>query len=75
MAAPFLLTPIFFLMSKYMRHDVYGHIGEQILRFGISSDTDKYKMKNILLADISGDPDKTAKLERYFSGCSAETPR
>ena len=27
-------------------HDVYGHIGEQILRFGISTETDKYKLKN-----------------------------
>ena len=34
-------------------HDVYGHIGEQILRFGISSENDKYKMKNVLLAEIN----------------------
>lgn len=62
-------APCLYLVEVELNsHDVYGHIGEQILRFGISSDTDKYKMKNILLADISGDPDKTAKLERYFSG-------
>ena len=36
-------------------HDVYGHIGEQILRFGISSEMDKYKMKNLLLAAIQAD--------------------
>ena len=33
-------------------HDIYGHIGEQILRFGISSEMDKYKMKNLLLSAI-----------------------
>lgn len=26
-------------------HDVYGHIGEQLLRFGISTESDKYKIK------------------------------
>ena len=35
-------------------HDVYGHIGEQILRFGISTETDKYKLKNTLLTAVSG---------------------
>lgn len=48
-------------------HDVYGHIGEQILRFGISSDTDKYKIKNLLLSSIGSDQDKQKKLNEYFS--------
>lgn len=48
-------------------HDVYGHIGEQILRFGISSDTDKYKIKNLLLSSIGSGQDKQKKLNEYFS--------
>ena len=51
-------------------HDVYAHIGEQILRFGISSDTDKYKIKSILLEDIQSDHQKQAKLNNYF--CRSE---
>lgn len=47
-------------------HDVYGHIGEQILRFGISSETDKYKIKSCLLENISQDTAKKAKLNDYF---------
>lgn len=44
-------------------HDVYGHIGEQILRFGISTETDKYRIKNCLLDDVNKDADKGKKLE------------
>ncbi|MCI8609664.1 MAG: hypothetical protein HFE73_08485 [Firmicutes bacterium] len=48
-------------------HDVYGHIGEQILRFGISTGTDKYKMKNSLLSEVNKDDEKKQKLAAYFS--------
>lgn len=48
-------------------HDVYGHIGEQILRFGISTETDKYKIKNCLLAEVGKDDIKKQKLAMYFS--------
>lgn len=48
-------------------HDVYGHIGEQILRFGISTETDKYKLKNTLLTAVSGDPSKKKKLTAFFA--------
>lgn len=47
-------------------HDVYGHIGEQILRFGISSEMDKYKMKSLLLSAIQDDSKKQAKLNDYY---------
>lgn len=43
-------------------HDVYGHIGEQILRFGISSEMDKYKIKGFLLSEISKDAGMKEKL-------------
>ena len=51
-------------------HDVYGHIGEQILRFGISSEIDKYKIKSLLLEDIQGDHEKQVKLNGYYSRSS-----
>lgn len=51
-------------------HDVYGHIGEQILRFGISSEMDKYKMKNLLLSAIQADSQKQAKLNEFFKRSS-----
>lgn len=47
-------------------HNVYGHIGEQILRFGISSEMDKYKIKNILLNNIGSDKIKKAKLDNFL---------
>lgn len=47
-------------------HDVYGHIGEQILRFGISTETDKYKLKNLLLAAVNDDASKKKKLTTFF---------
>lgn len=48
-------------------HDVYGHIGEQILRFGISTETDKYKLKNILLSAVGADTEKKNKLAEFFA--------
>lgn len=48
-------------------HDVYGHIGEQILIFGISTETDKYKIKNCLLSEVNKDDVKKKKLTTYFS--------
>lgn len=47
-------------------HDVYGHIGEQILRFGISTESDKYKMKTLLLEDVDADRKKKEKLADFF---------
>lgn len=48
-------------------HDAYRHIGEQLLRFGISSETDKYKIKSLLLQDIGGDAVKQEKLAAYLA--------
>ena len=61
-------APCLYLVEVELNsHDVYGHIGEQILRFGISSETDKYKMKNHLLTEINKDPQKQTLLEGYFA--------
>lgn len=48
-------------------HDVYGHIGEQILRFGIASETDKHKIKSLLLAEIEHNAENKKLLNDYFS--------
>ena len=48
-------------------HDVYGHIGEQILRFGISTETDKYKLKSTLLTAVNDDASKKKKLATFFA--------
>ena len=58
---------LYLVEVELARHDVYGHIGEQILRFGISTETDKYKMKRILLSAINHDEEKQKKLDEYFS--------
>lgn len=57
---------LYFIEVELNSHDVYGHIGEQILRFGISSETDKYKIKNLLVSYINKDNKKKEKLEDYF---------
>ena len=57
---------LYLVEVELQNHDVYGHIGEQILRFGISSDNDKYKIKNCLLDDIGMDSAKKSKLNEFF---------
>ena len=60
--------PRFYLVEIELNsHDVYGHIGEQILRFGISTDNDKYKIKQMILSEIDKDNYKKQKLAEYFS--------
>ena len=59
-------SPKLYLVEiELQNHDVYGHIGEQILRFGISSETDKYKIKSCLLENINNDEKKQYKLNEY----------
>ena len=57
---------LYLVEIELKNHDVYGHIGEQILRFGISSEMDKYKMKSILLDSISSDNEKKGKLNTFL---------
>lgn len=57
---------LYLVEVELQKHNVYGHIGEQILRFGISSETDKYKMKNYLIEAINHDPAKKNKLTSFF---------
>ena len=41
-------------------------LGEQILRFAISSDISKHKIKTILLEDINKDPKSRRKLKIFL---------
>jgi len=57
---------LYFVEVELSSHDVFGHIGEQVLRFAISSETDKHKIKTILITEIKNDPIKQKKLDAYF---------
>jgi len=57
---------LYFIEVELKAHDVYAHIGEQILRFSISSETDKHKIKKILIEDINTDNVKKEKLRNYY---------
>ena len=57
---------LYIVEIELQTHDVYAHIGEQILRFGISSEVTKYKIKSVLIDEISKDDTKGKKLEAYF---------
>jgi hypothetical protein len=57
---------LYFVEVELSNHDVYGHIGEQILRFAISSETSKHMIKTVLIDDIHSDPAKQKKLDAFF---------
>lgn len=57
---------LYLVEVELQTHDVYGHIGEQILRFGISSEMDKYKIKSFLIDNINKDAAKQSKLDAFF---------
>lgn len=57
---------LYFVEIELSDHDVYGHIGEQILRFAISSEMSKHKIKTILIDDINKDPVKRNKIWEFF---------
>ena len=57
---------LYFVEIELSDHDVYGHIGEQVLRFAISSEMSKHKIKTILIDDINTDPTKNKKIEEFF---------
>jgi hypothetical protein len=61
---------LYFVEIELSNHDVYGHIGEQILRFSISSETSKHKIKTILIDEINKDLNKNDKLTNFFSKSS-----
>lgn len=38
---------LYFVEIELSDHDIYGHIGEQVLRFAISSEISRHKIKTI----------------------------
>lgn len=58
---------LYFVEVELSNHDVYGHIGEQVLRFSISSDMSKHRIKTILLDEINRDKDKQKKINDFLS--------
>lgn len=57
---------LYFVEIELNNHDIYSHIGEQILRFAISSDMSKHKIKTIILDDINRDPVKQDKINNFL---------
>lgn len=57
---------LYFVEVELSDHDVYGHIGEQVLRFAISSEISKHKIKTIIIDDINKDPIKSKKINEFF---------
>lgn len=57
---------LYFVEIELESHDVYSHIGEQVLRFAISSDISKHKIKTIILDDINKDPIKQDKINNFL---------
>lgn len=61
---------LYFVEIELSDHDVYGHIGEQVLRFAISSEMSKHKIKTILIDDINKDPSKNNKINDFLKASS-----
>ena len=58
---------LYFVEVEMSDHDIYGHIASQIVRFKLSSDTSKHKIKTILINEINADPEKQSKLNAFFA--------
>jgi hypothetical protein len=61
---------LYFVEIELSDHDIYGHIGEQVLRFAISSEMSKHKIKTILIDDINKDPTKIKKIDEFLKESS-----
>lgn len=56
---------LYFIEVEMESHDLYGHIAEQLLKFSMAFDDNKYKLKNILMEEIEKDPEKQKMLKDY----------
>lgn len=61
---------LYFVEIELSDHDIYGHIGEQVLRFAISSEISRHKIKTILLEDIAKDGAKKEKVNEFLEASS-----
>ena len=57
---------LYFIEVEMESHDLYGHIAEQLLKFSIAFDDNKYKLKSILMEEISKDSRKQKILKEYL---------
>lgn len=57
---------MYFVEVELTSHDIYGHIGEQVLCYAISNEMRKHKVKKILIEDIQKDKSKIEKLNLFF---------
>ena len=56
---------LYFIEIELESHDLYGHVAEQLLKFSMAFDDNKYKLKNILMEEIVKDKAKQKILRRY----------
>lgn len=57
---------LYFVEIELESHDLYGHVAEQLLKFSMAFDDNKYKLKNILMEEISKDKEKQRLLKKYI---------
>lgn len=57
---------LYFIEIELESHDLYGHVAEQLLKFSMAFDDNKYKLKNILMEEIVKDKAKQKILRRYI---------
>lgn len=57
---------LYFVEIEMENHDLYGHIAEQLLKFSMAFDDNKYKLKNILMEEIAQDSMKQKLLKEYI---------
>ncbi|NDO47443.1 hypothetical protein [Clostridium sp. MD294] len=57
---------LYFIEVEMESHDLYGHIAEQLLKFSMTFDDNKYRLKNILMEEIIKDSHKQKLLREYI---------
>lgn len=57
---------LYFVEVEIQNHDLYGHIAEQLLKFSIAFDDNKYKLRQILMEEIIKDRKKRETLKKYM---------
>lgn len=57
---------LYFVEIELESHDLYGHVAEQLLKFSMAFDDNKYKLKGILMEEISKDKEKQRLLKKYI---------
>lgn len=57
---------LYFIEVEMESHDLYGHIAEQLLKFSMAFDDNKYKLKSILMEEIAKDSKKQKALKEYL---------